>query len=403
MNKSSEFDEEKYYLIRVIQLLKRKSQIYSSLGEESRNAYKGISNEDYFNWLHEQEFSSNFQGHRNPYADLLNSPYFAKMSFYTVSIPGKYRKDNIYIGKEAIVDSGIEYVIDWRNPIARYYYARNINYFKMSTKNRGAYYDDTNIGYVDLHYFLLLKRTFDIAHGELNSYNDTYKLSEEQEKELVNQLSSESFKLPQDNSISKVGQYSTKIDFSSENKKLFSEEVINREILQQELLRKRDEQKVTDIIKTIQTNQYNIMTQKINQSIILQGCAGSGKTMILLHRLAYLLYNYEEIKPHQIVIIVPNLSFGDYIKELSENLGLNKVPRIDLFNYYIQLLKKYDFPVNKESYSNIIELDGDGYKYVYSYTVMQDIREMIHNYVNQIAEKINYERIKRLDSYFIKY
>lgn len=403
MNKQSDFDEEKYYLIRVVQLLQKKARLYHSLYNDSRNAWKGVSNEDYINWVHEQEFASNFNEASNSYDKLANEPYFAKMSCYTTSIPGKYRKDNIYIGKEAIVDSGIEYVIDWRNPIAKFYYIKNINHFIVPTKNRGAYYDGTNIGLVNVHYFLLLKRTFDISKGKLNGYNDIYKCSEKQEEELINNLSLDSFLSSQTINNLDVDTKAIQSNISSSRSESVSEEIINRELLRQELLRKRDEKKVTDIIKTIQTNQYNIMTKKINESIVLQGCAGSGKTMILLHRLAYLLYNYENMNPDQIVIIVPNLSFGYFIKELAENLGLTKVPRIDLFNYYIQLLKKYNFPLEKESYSNIIELDDVSYKHIYSYSVMRDVCDMVYNYVDQIKEKIFFNWITRLDSRFNKY
>ena len=57
------------------------------------------------------------------------------------------------------------------------------------------------------------------------------------------------------------------------------------------LIKNRHIHKLTDIIKTIQSNQNSIIRQPLNSNLIVQGCAGSGKTMIMLHRLSYLKFN----------------------------------------------------------------------------------------------------------------
>ena len=54
---------------------------------------------------------------------------------------------------------------------------------------------------------------------------------------------------------------------------------------------RKDESAVKDIIQTIQEKQYEIITSEEKENFVLQGCAGSGKTMVMLHRLSYLMYN----------------------------------------------------------------------------------------------------------------
>ena len=60
--------------------------------------------------------------------------------------------------------------------------------------------------------------------------------------------------------------------------------------------------KLKDIIMTIQEEQDNLIRQPRNKTIVVDGVAGSGKTTIALHRVAYLLYNYREILQNKVLI-----------------------------------------------------------------------------------------------------
>ena len=75
------------------------------------------------------------------------------------------------------------------------------------------------------------------------------------------------------------------------------------------------------------------------ESFVLQGCAGSGNTMILLHRLSYLMYNNESLRPRDVLVITPSDSFNSFIDELSAVLELQKVRTVTLKNYYIRVLQ----------------------------------------------------------------
>ena len=81
------------------------------------------------------------------------------------------------------------------------------------------------------------------------------------------------------------------------------------------------------IISTIQKEQNQIIRNEKAKVLIIQGVAGSGKTSIALHRVAFLLYRFRNtIKAQNVTIISPNKVFGDYIAgvlpELGEELSL---------------------------------------------------------------------------------
>lgn len=105
------------------------------------------------------------------------------------------------------------------------------------------------------------------------------------------------------------------------------EEIIFDPYLKEILKTRKEQAEISDIIETIQEKQYEIITKPERDSFVLQGCAGSGKTMIMLHRLSFLLYNNEDLKPRDVLVITPSDSFNAFIDELSQVLELEKSKR----------------------------------------------------------------------------
>ena len=103
-------------------------------------------------------------------------------------------------------------------------------------------------------------------------------------------------------------QFSTLIDIFDEfvsGSNATSNEIFDP-FLQKVLQDKRGEKNISNIIRSIQKKQNDIIEYDFNKSFIIQGCAGSGKTMILLHRLANLKYNRPETDWKRVKIITPN-------------------------------------------------------------------------------------------------
>ena len=96
---------------------------------------------------------------------------------------------------------------------------------------------------------------------------------------------------------------------------------IQDNVLQQELSQTSDE-KMKSIITTIQKEQNQIIRNEKAETLIIQGVAGSGKTSIALHRIAFLLYRFKDkLTARNVTIISPNKVFGDYISSVLPELG----------------------------------------------------------------------------------
>lgn len=96
---------------------------------------------------------------------------------------------------------------------------------------------------------------------------------------------------------------------------------IQDNILQQELSHTSDE-KMKSIITTIQKEQNQIIRNEKSNTLIIQGVAGSGKTSIALHRIAFLLYRFKDrLSANNVTILSPNKVFGDYISNVLPELG----------------------------------------------------------------------------------
>ena len=105
---------------------------------------------------------------------------------------------------------------------------------------------------------------------------------------------------------------------------------VHDDILQKELSSNADD-KMKNIVATIQREQNRIIRNEEARTLIIQGVAGSGKTSIALHRIAYLLYAFQgSISSKDILIVSPNKVFADYISNVLPELGEKNVPEISM-------------------------------------------------------------------------
>lgn len=105
---------------------------------------------------------------------------------------------------------------------------------------------------------------------------------------------------------------------------------VQDDILQKELSHTSDE-KMKSIISTIQKEQNQIIRKEKVQTLIIQGVAGSGKTSIALHRIAFLLYRFRgQLNANNIAILSPNKVFGDYISNVIPELGEEPIYELSL-------------------------------------------------------------------------
>ena len=192
----------------------------------------------------------------------LKNPYFARIDF---KADDENKCEKIYIGKTNIFDDDLNIVVvDWRAPISSIYYDGTIGRTQYKCPE-GTIKGD-----------LRLKRQYNIKNGKLVNYND--------------------------------------IDITTNDQLL------------QDCLNEKSDVRLKNIISTIQSEQNKIIRANIYKPLIVQGVAGSGKTTVALHRIAYLIYTYEkDFKPDDFLIIAPNKFFLDYISKVLPDLGVDYV------------------------------------------------------------------------------
>lgn len=135
------------------------------------------------------------------------------------------------------------------------------------------------------------------------------------------------------------GEVTSKWQYKIQNGRMIygfeSDTKIDDEILKQELGSGGDVQ-LKNIVRTIQKEQNAIIRNTKDRILAIQGAAGSGKTSVALHRIAYLLYHdRENLKAANILILSPNNVFSDYISHILPELGEEHIQEMsfDLFAY----------------------------------------------------------------------
>ena len=141
------------------------------------------------------------------------------------------------------------------------------------------------------------------------------------------------------------GELLRKNQYKIKNGKLLymidSDIVINDDILQKELSMNANA-RLKSIVTTIQKEQNAIIRNEKDKILVIQGCAGSGKTSVALHRVAYLLYHHrKQLSAKQVLILSPNPVFSEYISHILPELGEENILEMSFDLYAYKELKKY--------------------------------------------------------------
>lgn len=178
------------------------------------------------------------------------------------------------------------------------------------------------------------------------------------------------------------------------------EKLIFDEFLQ-ELANRRANEEFKNIVFSIQKRQAEIIKAPFKENLIVQGCAGSGKSMIMLHRLPIIIYDNQTITRNNVYIISPSETYIQMAEEMREQLEISDLQMGTLNQYYDYVLSKYK--VNKAIYGNANiqrELSAEQENYVYGSACIEDM----HSYIKQLLSerKVNYGELQvflKLDNY----
>ena len=203
-------------------------------------------------------------------------PYFGRIDFYDED---SKKDEALYIGRVGISKNIIDkVVIDWRAPVASVYYENAVGPCEYTVQNGKTYAID-----------LLMKRTYEIENDTLKDFYD-------------------------------------------------SDVVANDELLTK-YLAKNKKAVLGEIIATIQKEQNEVIRKSPKQNVIVQGGAGSGKTTMAMHRISYILYNYDkEFRPEDFYIIGSNRILLNYITGVLPDLDVYGIHQMTMEQLFTRLL-----------------------------------------------------------------
>lgn len=123
------------------------------------------------------------------------------------------------------------------------------------------------------------------------------------------------------------------------------------ELLEIRLEENRADAKLRNIISTLQRQQFQIIQTDIGKNFVVQGCAGSGKTQCMLHRLFFLRESLSDTGWDRVLLITPTQLFRNYSSELMRNYRLTDVSNYSLAEFYRVLLHAFDDRFRNRQYA----------------------------------------------------
>ncbi len=177
------------------------------------------------------------------------------------------------------------------------------------------------------------------------------------------------------------------------------------EMLENKLKENRDNPTLQNIISTLQLQQFEIISADVSQDFIVQGCAGSGKSQCLLHRLFFLRDILEDDGWDKVLLLTPTKLFRQYSADLMRRYQLSDIYNCSIADLYRELLGIYDdrFKERQYIYQMTEEYLPDGYLHaVYEEEnvnkIENEIEKAIENYVLSGCNALGLSMPDRIDT-----
>lgn len=349
-----EFERERNYLNKTVSLIRKK---ISKLGQELFDDDSKVLEFKKLIWDTHTEMDPNEMRSMMAESDLQVSIMQSKGNYlqrlfriqnkpYFGSIrfkeEGSEEEDNIYIGITHVEDKLDYYVHDWRSPICSMFYD----------------YETGSASY---------KAPSGIIKGN----------------------------------IIKKRQY---IIEDAELKHIFDNDLNISDSLLQEVLAEESSDKMKNIVNTIQEEQNKVIRNTEDKNLIVEGIAGSGKTSVALHRIAFLLYRIPNLTSSNVVVFTPNKVFSEYISNVLPELGEDNTYDMTFYDLLCQNINEYkDIENFTDFISRYYKSNVDNYdmvKYKQSDEIIKDIDSYINNLLSTIKfnNKLEYDNFIEIDT-----
>lgn len=344
-----EFERERNYLNKTVSLIRKK---ISKLGQELFDDDSKVLEFKKLIWDTHTEMDPNEMRSMMAESDLQVSIMQSKGNYlqrlfriqnkpYFGSIrfkeEGSEEEDNIYIGITHVEDKLDYYVHDWRSPICSMFYD----------------YETGPASY---------KAPSGIIKGN----------------------------------IIKKRQY---IIEDAELKHIFDNDLNISDSLLQEVLAEESSDKMKNIVNTIQEEQNKVIRNTEDKNLIVEGIAGSGKTSVALHRIAFLLYRIPNLTSSNVVVFTPNKVFSEYISNVLPELGEDNTYDMTFYDLLCQNINEYkDIENFTDFISRYYKGNVDNYDMV-KYKQSDEIIKDINNYINNLLSTIKFNNKLEYDNF----
>jgi len=201
--------------------------------------------------------------------------------------------------------------------------------------------------------------------------------------------------------ITKKRQY---IIEDAELKHIFDNDLNISDSLLQEVLAEESSDKMKNIVNTIQEEQNKVIRNTEDKNLIVEGIAGSGKTSVALHRIAFLLYRIPNLTSSNVVVFTPNKVFSEYISNVLPELGEDNTYDMTFYDLLCQNINEYkDIENFTDFISRYYKGNVDNYdmvKYKQSDEIIKDIDNYINNLLSTIKfnDKLEYDNFIEIDT-----
>ena len=345
----------------VLDSLDRRMQKYVS---EAKNADISINPDLYLSRLLAQEGIKDTAENRKKFLRARDELYHTRLLLH-YEFEGKEEVEEIKVGLHSCRDKEKQFVVEWTMPLCRHYIldSSSVEFESIVEEKYGekyhAYYKLLVKNQVKLRFTHVVKAMnmfpgiFDDKTLEMIKGTDFF--SEKYLDEMIRRFNPE--------------------DYDPDS----AAKIISDEFLA-ELLERRSNPEFKNIVFSIQKKQGEIIQAPYKRHMIVQGCAGSGKSMIMLHRLPILLYdNPTSLIRNNLYIITPSPMYIQLAENMRHQLEISDINMGTLEQYYDYCISKY--PGHKEreygriSYTSKISAENE--KYIYSYECIADIDKYI--------------------------
>lgn len=292
----------------------------------------------------------------------------------------------IKVGLHELYIDGNKIVVDWKMPVCRHYLLNNtsINYINTVKDKDGEH---------KTKYKLLLKNDINLRFTRVKNARNLFPV--EVDEELLNLAMTTGFFT--DDFVSEVlgRPVSTETDLD--------EEVMTRLIYDEflaELLERRSTPEFKNIVFSIQQKQGEIIQSPYGNNLIVQGCAGSGKSMIMLHRIPIILYDDpDSYARNSVFIISPSDMYIQLADNMRRQLEISDIEMGTIEQFYNLCIDRYSGHTHDE-YGTIYRrkrITTEQEKYIYSEKCIEDIR----GYYEELILSFNVPLDKALDFFEI--